>query len=155
MRIYLPATLLDLASTPPGGRLELGPRRAHAVTPALRAMFPDDEDEGLEFAAQLAAADDSLELLAAAPTAPRLRLVLTADVADSAVTVVVDPDAVPSAVELHQSVPWDAIACGHVDEPAAAPDVVAALTGDEAAVERLDEQDLLWYDASELDAIPR
>ena len=56
VRIYLPASLdeLDPASGP------LSARRAHAVTPALRAMFPDEDDEGLEYAAQLAAADDSL-----------------------------------------------------------------------------------------------
>ena len=65
MRIYLPASLdqLDPASGP------LTARRAHAVTPALRAMFSDEDDEGLEYAAQLAAADDSLELLADRPDA--------------------------------------------------------------------------------------
>ena len=157
MRIYLPATLLDLDLDPTAatGPRELAARRAHAVTPALREMFPDDEDEGLEFAAQLAAADDSLELLGRTPGAPRLRLVLTADVPDSAVTAVLDPDAVPSAVDVDGPVPWDSIACGHVDEPAAAPDVLAALLGDDAAVDTLDERDLLWYDSSELDAIPR
>jgi hypothetical protein len=47
------------------------------------------------------------------------------------------------------------VVCAHVDEPAAAADVVEALTGDEDAVERLDERDLLWYDATELGAVPR
>ncbi|MGV8967332.1 MAG: DUF6912 family protein [Cellulomonas sp.] len=155
MRIYLPATLLDLAPTPDGGRLVLGPRRAHAVTPALRALFPDDEDEGLEYAAQLAAADDSLDLLGRTPPAPRRRLVLAADVADGDVSLDLDPEVAPSAVQVASPVPWDAIVCGHVDEPAAEPDVAAALTGDDAAVEHLDERDLLWYDASELGAIPR
>ena len=155
MRIYLPATLLDLDLPGAGPRPDLAPRRVHAVTPALRAMFPDDDDEGLEFAAQLAAADDSLELLAATPAAPRLRLVLTAEVSDDAVAGVDPGDAVPSAVDLLVGVEWDAIACGHVDEPAAAPDVVGAIEGDDDAAERLDERDLLWYDATELDAIPR
>lgn len=155
VRIYLPATLLDLVPSGPGARPALTPRRAHAVTPALRALFPDSDDEGLEFAAQLAAADGSLRLLGAAADAPRLRLVLTADVPTRAVTGVVDGDEPPSAVEVTVVVPWDAIACGHVDEPAAEPDVVAALAGDPDAVERLDERDLLWYDVSELDAIPR
>lgn len=155
MRIYLPATLLDLAPTVAGGRLALGPRRAHAVTPALRALFPDDEDEGLEYAAQLAAADDSLDLIGRTPSAPQRRLVLAADVDDAAVSIAVDPEAAPSAVEIASEVPWDAIVCGHVDEPAAEPDVAAALTGDDAAVEHLDAHDLLWYDASELGAIPR
>jgi hypothetical protein len=118
-------------------------------------MFPDADDEGLEFAAHLAAADDSLELLGRTPRAPRLRLVLTADVPADAVRPVddADADAAPSAVEVIGEVPWDAIACGHVDESAATGDVVAALAGDDAAVESLDERDLLWYDASELDAL--
>ena len=62
----------------------------------------------------------------------------------------------PSAVELvERRGPADAIVCVHVDEPGAAPDVVLAAGGDEAAVERLDERDLLWYDATELGSIPR
>lgn len=155
VRIYLPATLLDLVAPGAGARPDLRPRRAHAVTRALREMFPDADEEGLEFAAQLAAADDSLELLGATPDAPRLRLVLTADVPEHVVTGVDDDAAAPSAVAVTAAVTWDDIACGHVDEPAAEPDVVAALTGESAAVEHLDERDLLWYDVSELDAIPR
>ncbi|WP_311836239.1 DUF6912 family protein [Cellulomonas fimi] len=181
MRIYLPATLLDLAdladlaagtgaSGDVGGGAVGGagadasherpdalpaPRRAHAVTAALRAMFPDEDDEGLEYAAQLAAADDSLELVAGSPEAPRLRLVLTADVGEHDTAVVADDDAAPSAVEVTAAIPWDAVACAHVDEPAAAGDVAAALAGDPDAVERLDERDLLWYDATELRSIPR
>ena len=117
MRIYLPASLdqLDSASGP------LTARRAHAVTPALRAMFADEDDEGLEDAAQLAAADDSLELLADRPDAPQLRCVVSV----------------------------------HVVEPAAAADVTLAAGGDEEAAARLDERDLLWYDASELGSVPR
>ena len=36
-----------------------------------------------------------------------------------------------------------------VDEPAAEADVRAARTGDEEALERAAEADLLWYDVSE------
>ena len=154
MRIYLPATLLELAPAADGTLTPLAPRRAHTVTRELRELFPDDGDEGLEYAAQLAAADDSLVRLRVTPTAPRLRLVLTAEVPEGAVAPVDDDDAAPSAVELTAHVEWDAVACGHVDEPDARPDVAAALTGAAAAVERLDERDLLWYDASELAAIP-
>ncbi|GEK21594.1 DUF6912 family protein [Cellulomonas xylanilytica] len=151
MRIYLPASLdqLEPASGP------LTPRRAHAVTPALRAMFPDEDDEGLEYAAQLAAADDSLALLADAPEAPQLRCVVSVDVADAAVAVVSGDDDVPSAVELTRAVPQSDVICAHVDEPGAAADVTLAAAGDEAAGERLDERDLLWYDASELPDVPR
>lgn len=151
MRIYLPASLdqLDPAAGP------FAARRAHAVTSALRALFPDEDDEGLEFAAQLAAADDSLEHLATHPDAPQLRLVVSVDVPDADVHPVVDDEDVPSAVELVSPVEQDDVICVHVDEPGAAPDVVLAAGGDEAAVDRLDERDLLWYDASELASIPR
>ncbi|WNB86386.1 DUF6912 family protein [Cellulomonas sp. ATA003] len=151
MRLYLPVTLLDVDFAPASGVVEAP--RAHAVTPALRALFPDEDDEGLEYAAQLAAADDSLERVGAAAGAPRLRVVLSADVDDAAV----DPldDAVPSAVRVREPVPWSAVVCAHVDEPEAAGDVTDALTGDDDAVERLDERDLLWYDRTELGAVPR
>lgn len=152
VRIYLPATLLDLAP-PVGSPRAVSARRAHAVTPQLREMFPDEDDEGLEYAAHLAAADGSLELLGRTPGAPRLRLVLTADVPADAVRPADDDEAAPSAVEVTGDVPWAAIACAHVDEGAATADVVAALTGDVDAVESLDEHDLLWYDVSELDAL--
>ncbi|WP_298460338.1 DUF6912 family protein [uncultured Cellulomonas sp.] len=151
MRLYLPVTLLDVDSAPSAGSLPAG--RAHAVTPALRALFPDEDDEGLEYAAQLAAADDSLDRLGAAPAAPRLRVVLAADVDAGVVDAALD-DEVPSAVHVREPVPWSAVVCAHVDEPAAADDVAAALTDDDA-MERLDERDLLWYDRTELGAIPR
>jgi hypothetical protein len=64
-------------------------------------------------------------------------------------------DEVPSAVTLRDPVPWAAVVCAHVDEPAASGDVTQALTGDDDAVDRLDERDLLWYDATELHTIPR
>ncbi len=151
VRIYLPATLLDVDTAPTRPAIAAG--RAHAVTRALRELFPEEEDEGLEYAAQLAAADDSLELVGATADAPRLRVVLSADVDDAAVTAL--DDEIPSAVRVTTPVPWSAVVCAHVDEPGAAADVAEALTGDEDAVERLDERDLLWYDATELSAIPR
>lgn len=144
MRIYLPAVLPELAD--PSG---LGPRTVHAVTPALRAALPDEDDEGLEFSAQLLAADDSLERLADHPDARRRRVVVAADVPEDAVRALVDPD-LPSAVELVEPVGWDDVACAHVDEAAAEGDVVAALAGDEVAADRLAERDLLWYDVTEL-----
>jgi hypothetical protein len=154
VRIYLPVTLLDVdAATAASDQPTVAARRAHAVTPALRELFPEEEDEGLEYAAQLAAADDSLELLGTVADAPRLRVVLSADVDADAVAVL--DDEIPSAVEVTAPVAWTAVVCAHVDEPSAAGDVAEALTGDEEAVERLDDRDLLWYDATELATIPR
>ncbi|ROS31169.1 hypothetical protein [Cellulomonas sp. PhB150] len=150
MRIYLPATLDELDAS------ELPPRRGHAVTAALRAALPDEDDEGLEFAAQLMAADDSLDLIRASEAAPRLRLVVSVDLPDARVTTVEDAeDGAPSLVEIVGTVAAADIACVHVDEPGAAADVGATVAGDDEAGERLDDADLLWYDASELAAIPR
>lgn len=151
MRVYLPATLdeLDRLGADPG------PRRAHAVTAALRAALPDEDDEGWEFVAQLVAADESLALLAERPGVPRLRLVLAADVEDGSVVPDSDPEAEVTAVLIPSGVPAEAVVCAHVDEPGAAVDVVAAVAGDDDAVQRLEDRDLLWYDVSELGRIPR
>lgn len=146
MRVYLPATSADLAS--PEGLL---PRRAHAVTAALRAAVPEEDDEGWEMVAMLAAADASVDLLGADDSLPR-RLVIAAEVPDAAVEDVdpADPDQLPSAVHVTRPVAWADVVSLHVDEDDAADDVAAAAAGDAAALERAAERDLLWYDASEL-----
>lgn len=143
MRIYLPSTLAELDP-----RHGLAPRLVHAVTPALRAALPDEDEEGLEYAAQLLAADDSLDLLAGRE-APRRRVVVAADVPEAVVESVDDAHA-PSVVRLTTTVGWDDVASAHVDETAAEADVRAALDGDDDAAERLADRDLLWFDASEL-----
>ncbi|HEY3438304.1 MAG TPA: hypothetical protein VGK35_11525 [Actinotalea sp.] len=149
MRIYLPSTLAEL-----GVKGGLSPRAVHAVTPALRAALPDEDEEGLEYAAQLLAADDSLDRLDGTAPTGRRRVVVAADVPEAVVDSVDEAgDLAPSTVVLTTSVGWDSVACAHVDEPAAEADVVAALAGDEAALERLAERDLLWYDASELERL--
>ena len=149
MRIYLPATVSELADS-----RGLGPRVVHAVTTGLRAALPDEDEEGLEFSAQLLAADDSFDLLADRGDVPR-RVVVAADVPDDALAPLGGDDAVPSAVRLLEAVTWDDVACAHIDEPAAEADARAAITGDEEAAERLVERDLLWYDVSELAGLAR
>ncbi|MBO1750896.1 hypothetical protein J4G33_03680 [Actinotalea sp. BY-33] len=145
MRIYLPSTVTELRAA------TLEPRLVHAVTPGLRAALPDEDDEGLEYAAQLLAADDSLDLLAEDAAAPRRRLVVAADVPESDVEAVpAGEEHAPSLVRLTAPVAWEAVACAHVDEVAAGPEVEAALAEDESALDRLAERDLLWYDVSEL-----
>lgn len=146
MRIYLPATLDELAS--PQG---LAPRLVHAVTPALRSALPDEDEEGLEYAAQLLAADDSLDLLEGAVGEARRRLVVAADVPEAALEAVEGGEHhAPSVMRLTTRVGWSDVACAHVDEPEAEADVAAAVDGDEGAAERLAERDLLWYDRTEL-----
>ncbi|MBU4214617.1 MAG: hypothetical protein KJ792_08185 [Actinobacteria bacterium] len=151
MRLYLPATLDEVVRPDD----VLTPRSAHAVTPALRAALPDEDDEGLEFVAQLAAADDSLALLADQPDAPRLRLVVALDVAESLTaptSAVLGP---PTLVQLLGPVSLGDADSLLVDEPDALDDVVDALAGDAQAGDRLEERDLLWYDVSEIGRIPR
>lgn len=156
MRLYLPATLDELDALRGGTPLAV-PRRAHAVTPALVALLPDEDEEGVEFAAQLMAADDALVLLAARPDAPALRLVVTVEVADDAVGdgKPEDDDEAASLLTLVGPATLDDVVCAHVDEPGARGEVARALDGDDAALDSLAERDLLWYDATELDRIPR
>lgn len=161
VRLYLPATLDELDHLLREGTPLPAPRRAHAVTPALAALLPDEDEEGVEFAAQLMAADDALVLLASRPDAPGLRLVVTVEVADDAVRegapeegAGVDDEAA-SLVTLAAAVSLDEVVCAHVDEPAARDEVARALDGDDAALDAVAERDLLWYDVSELDRIPR
>lgn len=145
MRIYLPATPAELVA-----RRGLGARDVHGVTPALRAALPEEDDEGWEFSAQLAAADASLALLAA-PGAGRRRLVVSVDVPDAAVVPV--PDGRPTSLRLDAPVIWLDVVCVHVDGAEARADIAAALHGDADAAARLGERDLLWYDVTELDAL--
>lgn len=147
MRIYLPSTVTELA-----GR-GLGPRLVHAVTPQLRRALPEEDDEGLEYAAQLLAADDSLDLLDVTARAGRRRVVVAADVPEAVIDALDGDEHAPSAVRLTVSIGWEDVACAHVDEAAAEHDVVAATGGDEDALERLAERDLLWYDVSELPSL--
>jgi len=164
MRIYLPSTLQELAAGPAtSGRIGLGPRNAHAVTPHLERALLDTEDapaqgpldlEELEFAALLAAADDSLVEIARTPQVPWQRTVVSLDVPDDAVEVVDEPDSAPSTVRIVRELGDLPVACVHVDETEAAQAVEAALGGEEAALEALADLDLLWYATSELAEIP-
>lgn len=173
MRIYVPATLDELEGaviSTAGARWDVPARRAHAVTPALVRELPDEDDESREYEAFLAAADDSLVLVASRRTAVPLRVVVSVDVPDAEVTV---PDGAdePSAVDVAALTGVAAVAV-HVDEPEAAPDVRAVLaaadeendaeragaaseTALDAALQRVTDRDLLWYDPTEIPQIPR
>ncbi len=158
MRIYLPITLPGLAAALDSGRLSTDGQPAHAVTPALRESYTSADLEELEYAAMSAAARSSLDLLAADPRAPRRRVVIAADVPDQAVRA--HPGGVPSRVEVRLDLPLREVAAVHIDDPAAMPDVAAAVealgpaaAGDEDAAWVLDavtDHELLWYAAQEL-----
>jgi hypothetical protein len=162
MRVYLPSTLPALADLLAKG--EAGPPvRAFAVTPALREAYASGDDEELEYVAMLAAARQSLRLLAGDPRAPRRRVVIAADVPDREVRWnAYDDD--PATVLLDAPVPLTALASGHIDTAAAEPDVAAAAAatgaadaGDEDAaftVDSAEGHELAWYAVQELDDFP-
>jgi hypothetical protein len=161
MRIYLPATIPVLAQARDRGVFE--GRHANAVTPMVREWYVDDDVEDLEFTALLDAARSSLALLGRDPEAPRLRLVVAADVPDADVSLAEPGNAraEKSAVRLAAPIPLKAVVSLHIDEStseaiirAAARALPAAEAGDddaEFAVSQAEGCDLLWYDISELD----
>lgn len=125
VRIYLPLTRDDLARLVAEGRLA-GPLPAHAVTDALRAEWPDGDEEGWEYAALSAAADASRALAGAGAR----RFVVAADVA----AVVAVPGDDPTRVEVAADVPWKRVASAHVDVAAGAED----------------DEDLAWFATQEI-----
>ncbi len=160
MRLYVPVTLAEIDALT-GPTMTLETRGAHAATPALVAELAAegvDDLEEVEYVAQLAAADDSLVLVAADPAVPWLRAVVSVDVPDSSVRPVdaaADDDVASSAVTVEGPLTGVRIVCAHVDEPEAASDIQAVMGGDDDAIERLADRDLLWYDATEISSIPR
>ncbi|GMA25176.1 hypothetical protein GCM10025864_29350 [Luteimicrobium album] len=162
MRLYVPATRDDLdtvTTTASRATWPVAPRVAHAVTPALRAELPDEDDEGLEYAAWLAAADDSLGLVLQGASSP-LRVVVTVEVPDAVVgdALATGDDVSPSTVQVTDDVDAQVV-CAHVDETDAGPDVLRVGQVAEAdlddALQAVVDRDLLWYDWTELDQAPR
>jgi len=160
MRVYLPSTLRDVATLLASGAAGPAPLHAFAVTPALREAYASGDDEELEYIAMLAAARQSLRLLAADPGAPRRRAVLAVDVPDDAVTWIAYDDE-PAAVVVSTEIPFTAVAAGHIDHPEAQPDVAAAAAASAAAdagdddaaftVDSAEGHDLAWYATQELE----
>jgi hypothetical protein len=159
MRVYLPSTLPELADILAKGEAGPAPLRAFAVTPALRESYTSGDDEELEYAAMLAAARRSLRLLDADSAAPRRRVVLAADVPDELVVGNAGFDE-PALVEVKKAVEFRHVVSGHVDDPAAAPEIAAAAAalraaddGDDDAqftVDSAEGHELQWYATQEL-----
>ena len=159
MRVYLPSTLPGVTALITDGEAGPPPLRAFAVTPALREAYASGDDEELEYVAMLAAARQSLRLLAADPDAPRRRVVLAVDIPDGSVGWEAYADE-PAEVLLSAAVPVAALAAAHIDDPAAVADVAAAAdaiaaadAGDDDAaftVDSAEGHDLAWYATQEL-----
>ena len=162
VRVYVPATVPMLAALRAEGQLGAGPVTAHAVTPALREWYAEGDEEELEYVAFTRAAQAALQLLRHDPSAPRRRVVVSADV-PSAALVREDVELGSSQVRLPQPVSLKEVASIHVDgadaaDPvAAAADVVEeALAGDPDAqftVDGAEDHELEWYAVSELDQL--
>lgn len=141
MRIYIPASLDALHVSTQGA---WAPPTGYAVSADLISAL-EDEEVAIEYARDAAALDSAVEL-----HAPR-RVVIVAEVLDADASPA--PERHPAAVDLAGPVPAASVVCAFVDEPDATADVAAAIAGDEAALERLEWRDLLWYDVSEFAGI--
>jgi hypothetical protein len=158
VRVYVPCTTSDLRSLVDEGSLGQPPVTCFAVTPGLREWYVDDDAEELEYAAMTEAARASLRLLDADPAAARRRVVVAADVPDSAVSLRDDLDR--GVVTLSQPVALKDVASVHVDDAdaenavsAAAQAITAADLGDEVAQETVDDAEgfeLSWYASQEI-----
>lgn len=160
MRIYLPSTTTELTTLRDTEALS-GPRAATAVTAELRDWYLDPDVEELEYAALLEAARLSLRMVDADLSAARRRVVIAADVADSAVEA--DPGSGRGSVRLLGTLGLAEVVSLHVDGADAEPAVTAAtevvieadLGSDDAQfiVDEAEAHELGWYAAQELGAL--
>ncbi len=163
MRVYLPATTTVLRTLVDQGALP-GPHTAFAVTPLLRRFYELSDAEAdleeLEYAALLAAARASLRLIDIDPTAARRRVVVAADVPDSAVRPIDDPDTDRGAARVETDIRVRDVASAHIDGADAEDDVRAAVNvvleadlGSEDAqfvVDQAQGHELAWYANQEM-----
>jgi hypothetical protein len=159
VRVYLPSTTTGLGDLVAAGSVGASSTTAFAVTPGLREWYVDDDAEELEYAATMEAARASLRLLCRTPEAARRRVVLAADVPDTAVTVRDDLDR--AVVRIAGPVALAQIVALHADGPdaeravaAAAQAITAADLGDEAAQDVVDDAEgfeLCWYANQEIE----
>jgi hypothetical protein len=159
IRVYVPATMPMLAALRKSGQLGEATVVAHAVTPALREWYAEGDEEELEYVAFTRAAQGALRLLRHDPSAPRRRVVVSADV-PSATLIREDIELGSSTVRLPGPIALADVAAIHVDgvdaaaEVAAAADVVEeALAGDPDAqftVDGAEDHELEWYAVTEL-----
>jgi hypothetical protein len=157
VRVYIAATVPILSELRKRG--EIDARDAHAVTPALREWYVEGDEEELEYVAFTRAAQEALRLLRADPSAPRRRVVVSADLPAGQVGRGAQ-ELGSSTVRLTGAVPVTAVAAIHTDAAGAADDIGAAasvveeaLAGDPDAqfvVDGAEDHDLEWYDVSEL-----
>jgi len=106
-RVYVPATLSDLARFVEEGGIGPTPVHAHAVTAWLRAAWPEADQEEWEYAALMAAADASIGLLTEEDRPRRVVVVAEAD------DVTEDPES--TAVNVDSAIPMRVVQAVHAD----------------------------------------
>ncbi|MEP6853192.1 MAG: hypothetical protein ABJA87_11125 [bacterium] len=161
MRVYLPATTVQLADLGTAGELGPAPLTGYAVTPAIREWYLDDDPEELEYAASGQAVRASLRMVDADPRAARRRVVVAADVDEDVIEIRDDLDR--GAVRISQPVSVRAVAALHIDDEdaedviaRAAAVVLEADLGSASAQESVDDAEgfeLSWYAPDELPAL--
>jgi hypothetical protein len=133
VRIYVPTTLTGLAQFTVDGGVGPAPVRARAVTGWLRREWPEGDEEEWEYAALMAAADDSAGLVGKED--PPRRVVLAADVP----AVVESEDS--TSVEVLTAFPMQLVQAVHADTS----DLERAASYDPEA-----HGDLAWYGVQEI-----
>lgn len=146
MRIYVPLVLSELALH------EIPARTVHAVTPGLRSHVPNEDDEGYELIAAMAASDDSLRMIATAPRELRRRCFVAADLSENMLHEPEHPT-LPTERVLADPLPWKKVVSIHIDEPGSEELVERALGDDEKAFEETGDIDVMWYDVTERSAL--
>jgi hypothetical protein len=134
-RIYVPLNASRLRELSEARTLTGAPLAAFAVTGRLERSMPTGDEEEWEYAA-LCDAVDAASQLRERPGAKRV--VAAADVEADTVTAGGEADAL-SSVDVGEAVPLRRIVSFHIDE---LPNADGA-------------EDLLWYDATELDEVVR
>ncbi|MGI8651287.1 MAG: DUF6912 family protein [Geodermatophilaceae bacterium] len=157
MRIYVPSTTSELIALRDEESLR-GPRAATALTSELREWYVDDDTEELEYAALLEAARLSLRMVDADPSAARRRVVIAAEVPDSAVEP--DPRSGRGSVRLLDELRLAQVVSLHVDgaeaEPAVAAATAVVIEADlgsadaQFVVDEAEAHELGWYATQEL-----
>lgn len=143
MYVFLPSTIPALARMLEAGRLEGAPLTAFAADPG-----PGEDTEEAEYEAMYAAAEESLALLKADPEAPRRRVVLAANMPDHVVEREGRAEEGVARVKVTGTVPYKKLASAHVDDAAAAEDVVAAVR--DPSSEAVQDHELMWFAVQEL-----
>src|SRR5690625_762839 len=132
MRMYLPATVSDRDAA------HLSARTAWAVTEGGREFAPSEDEAGWEYLAFLAAADAAID------EGEVTRIVIAADAPASETNRT-------GVVEVEE-VDWADVVSIHIDDLSDAmllTDINSAQAQDDAARDRVNAADLLWYDVAE------